>query len=494
MILLYITVILLFCLMAFRKGKNTLFWSLGSYQISSYIILISLLIYNIIISKNYSLQTNFFEKAGYYIILHLQMRITDVVTIYNLGNLLLLSSSVIFLIVSDKKITLWKLLLFIPPVVYFIVNHPRVKYMIWNYCMIHGKGNPFEFLVIANTILLILYFLMPVVQIICQYKKTKIISKKKYLFSTAVYILIMEITMGFVLCFNSYSNYYPLRYDVNSLPINISLNIGSWFSANSMYTELLMGVAVVILIYILYSCDFLLTFNINPRRKNEVSSMENDEMLKTIFHTYKNAFFAIERFGNVLENNIDHNNSMANTALENIKNISHSSYIDLKRMLDSIILSYDFQDKNTELNLKNVLSDLLLQFNGIPNLTIEQNYTKDNVFVMAARSELTEAFVNIVNNAVEATEGRENPVINISLFTEDNSAIINFTDNGHGIPAKNIKKIFRPLYSSKQSTTNLGIGLSTSLKIISYYGGTITCKSKPDKYTLFQIVLPLAAK
>lgn len=494
MILMYIALILLFCLIAFRKGKNTLFWSLGIYQVSSYIILISLLIYNIIIVKNYSLQNNFFEKTGYYIILHLQLRLTDVVTLYNLGNLLLLSSSVIFLIVSDKKITLWKVLLFIPPIVYFIVNHSRVKYMIWNYCMTHEKNSPFNILVIANTIILILYFLLPIIQIICQYLKTKIISKKKYLFSTAIYILIMEITMGFVLCLNSYSNYFPLRYDVNSLPINIDSNVGSWFSANSMYTEILIGVAVIVLIYILYSCDFGLTFNINSRRRQENSVIENDEMLKTIFHTYKNAFFAIERFGNILENNIDHNNSMANTALENIKNISHSSYIDLKRMLDSIILSYDFQDKHIKLNLRNVLNDLLLQFSATPKLTIEQNYTEEDVSVVASRPELTEAFVNIVNNAVEATEGMDNPIINISLFTEDNSAIINFTDNGHGIPQKNIKKIFRPLYSSKQSTTNLGIGLSTSLKIISYYGGSITCKSKPDKYTLFQIVLPLANK
>ncbi len=494
MIIIYISIILLLCVTAFYNSKNTYFWLLGGYQISSYIILISLLVYNIIISINYSLQANLLEKAGYYIVLHLRLRITDVVVFYNMGNLLLLCSCVVFLIISDKKITLWKLLLLIPPVLYFIANHPRFKYMAWNYCMIHGKNNPFNMLVIINTVLLIIYFLLPLIQIVYQYRKTKIFSRQKFLLSTAVYIMIIEITMGFVLCVNAYSNYYPLRYDVNSLPLDSNLNISPWFSANSMYTEILMAVAVIILIYILVFYNFLPTLSINSHRKKETSAIENDEMLKTIFHTYKNAFFAIERFESIVENNIKSDNEMVGAALDNIKTISHNSFMDSKRMLDSIILTYDFKGESERLNLKNILNDSLLQYGGSPNLTVEKSFTDGDIFVTGSRAKLTEAFTNIVNNAAEATVDRENPIIRVSLFTENNQAVINFFDNGRGIPHKKIKKIFRPLYSDKQSTTNLGIGLSTTLKIISYHCGTITCRSKPNKYTIFQVVLPLENK
>lgn len=127
MLFMYAAVILFILTIAFFKGKNMLFWSLGSYLISASIILISLLVYNIMVSVNYSLPANILEKAGYYLVFHLKLHITDVVTLYNFGNFLLLSSAVIFLIISDKKITLLKLLLFVPPAIYFILNHPRAS-------------------------------------------------------------------------------------------------------------------------------------------------------------------------------------------------------------------------------------------------------------------------------------------------------------------------------------------------------------------------------
>ena len=139
MLFIYIAFLFLIFVMAIFKGKNMLFWSLGSYLVSSLIILASLLIYNIILSVNYSLQAGIFEKAGYYIVFHLKLHITDVVTIYNFGNFLLLSSSVIFLMISDKKITFKRILLFIPPVLYFYINHPRTKYLSWNYFVVHMK-------------------------------------------------------------------------------------------------------------------------------------------------------------------------------------------------------------------------------------------------------------------------------------------------------------------------------------------------------------------
>ena len=86
--------------------------------------------------------------------------------------------------------------------------------------------------------------------------------------------------------------------------------------------------------------------------------------------------------------------------------------------------------------------------------------------------------------------GRENPTVKISLFTEGNSAVINFYDNGCGIEKSDIKNIYRPLFSKKNSSTNFGIGLSTAFKTINYHSGTILCKSKPNEYTVFQVILP----
>ena len=489
MLFIYIAFLFLIFVMAIFKGKNMLFWSLGSYLVSSLIILASLLIYNIILSVNYSLQAGIFEKAGYYIVFHLKLHITDVVTIYNFGNFLLLSSSVIFLMISDKKITFKRILLFIPPVLYFYINHPRTKYLSWNYFVVHGYNNPFKWLVMINSILLFIYFIIPIIQLMYQYFKTRIFSKKKYALGTAIYILIIEISMGMVLHSSLYSNYYPLRFDVNSMPINKNINIFPLVSTSSKYTEISLVLAIVILLYILLG-EFSSTFNIKPRRQNQFEQGENNEMMKIIFHSYKNAFFAIERFANILENSIDKNDETAATALENIKTISNTSYINSKKMTDSVILTYDFSQEKIRLNLNAFLSDLLLQYDAIKNLNIEKEFSIENIFVNASPANLKEAFTNIINNSVEAMTECEKPTIKVSLFTEGNSAVINFYDNGCGIDKKDIKNVFRPLFSKKNSSTNFGIGLSTALKTINYHSGTILCKSKPNEYTVFQVILP----
>lgn len=496
MIIVYGAIILLALLFIFSKRKNLLFWSLGIYQISSYIIIISLIIYNIIFSVNNSTQSSLFERASYYIVVNLKIRVTDVVSVYNFGNFMLLISCVVFTLVETKKISFAKILLFVPPFIYLAVNHPRLKYLIWNYCMVKKLPDPLEKLVIINSVLLIVYFLFPIITLVVQYFKTRIFSKKIYILFTLLYVSIVELTMGLVLFANPYSNYWPLRYDINSLPRtaeNYDNFLHPVFSANSKYIGLFLTIAILILAYVLIYCDFSITFNIGTRRSKKYESHENDEMLKTIFHTYKNAFFAIERFSYILDKSIG-NDPTANEALANIKEISHSSYEQSRQMLDSVILSYDFKSKKTQLQLDTLLDGILLQFKAIPELRVEENFPDEPVYINGNAAALTEVFTNILNNAVEATENTEKPTIRVDLFTEDNSAVINFYDNGCGIEKNDMKKIFKPLYSSKQSKNNLGIGLSTTVKTINYHSGTVLCKSKPGEYTVFQIILPQNTK
>lgn len=489
MLFIYIAFLLLIFIIALFKGKNMLFWSLGSYIISSLVILVSLLIYNIILSVGYSLQAGVFEKAGYYIVFYLKLHITDVVNIYNFGNFLLLLSSVIFLIISDKKISPKRILLFIPPIFYLCINHPRTKYLIWNYFIVNECGNPFKWLVIANSILLGIYFIIPIIHLLYQYLKTQIFSKKKYALSTAIYIFIIEFSMFMVLHSGLYSNYYPLRFDVNSMPINKHIDIFPILSTSSKYTEIFLFLAIIILLYILLG-EFSSTFNIKQNRQVHSNYGENNEMMKIIFHSYKNAFFAIERFAEILENCINKDDETSTVTLDNIKNIAHTSYENSKKMTDSVILTYDFSLKKTRINLTELLEDLLLQYKGIQNLTLETNISDKEIFVNASPSGLKEAFINIINNSIEAISKCKNPTIKISLFTEGNSVVINFYDNGCGIEKKDIKHIFRPLFSKKNSSTNFGIGLSTVFKTINYHSGTILCKSKLNEYTIFQIILP----
>ncbi|MFR3550205.1 MAG: sensor histidine kinase, partial [Coprobacter sp.] len=78
----------------------------------------------------------------------------------------------------------------------------------------------------------------------------------------------------------------------------------------------------------------------------------------------------------------------------------------------------------------------------------------------------------------------------IRLFYDSSKKIIEITDHGIGIPQEEINHIFQSFYraSNAREYPGYGIGLSLSLKILSYYGGKVEISSELNKYTTFSII------
>jgi signal transduction histidine kinase len=68
---------------------------------------------------------------------------------------------------------------------------------------------------------------------------------------------------------------------------------------------------------------------------------------------------------------------------------------------------------------------------------------------------------------------------------------VGISDNGCGIDEKNLKKIFEPFFSTKNSGT--GLGLSVSYGIVKNHNGDIRVSSTPGKGTTFTIELPVSS-
>jgi signal transduction histidine kinase len=94
---------------------------------------------------------------------------------------------------------------------------------------------------------------------------------------------------------------------------------------------------------------------------------------------------------------------------------------------------------------------------------------------------------NVCKNAVDAIEGEGS--IGISVSDTGETAIVDITDNGKGIPKSSHKKIFRPGFTTK--AMGWGLGLSLSKRIIEeYHNGKIFVKqSEPNKGTCIRIVM-----
>lgn len=94
---------------------------------------------------------------------------------------------------------------------------------------------------------------------------------------------------------------------------------------------------------------------------------------------------------------------------------------------------------------------------------------------------------NLLKNALDAMEGRG--AITITIIDLEREIMIDVTDTGKGIAAKNVAKVFKPGFTTKKR--GWGLGLSLSKRIIEQYhrGELFVRHSEPGKGTTFRIVL-----
>lgn len=119
--------------------------------------------------------------------------------------------------------------------------------------------------------------------------------------------------------------------------------------------------------------------------------------------------------------------------------------------------------------------------------------------ITATADHIKQVFLNVVLNALEAMPdgGKLTVTTRLATASKGSSSLrpeaqqveIQFTDNGIGIEAKDMPRIFDPFFTSKPKGT--GLGLSISYDIVERHGGTIEVESMPDQGTIFTVRLPV---
>ena len=103
---------------------------------------------------------------------------------------------------------------------------------------------------------------------------------------------------------------------------------------------------------------------------------------------------------------------------------------------------------------------------------------------------LNQAFLNVINNAIDAIEGKQGTItIETGVFAD--RVNISIRDTGKGIKDDDKMKIFDPFFTTKEVGYGLGLGLSITYSIIREHNGEITVDSIVGKGTAFIIRLPV---
>ena len=102
---------------------------------------------------------------------------------------------------------------------------------------------------------------------------------------------------------------------------------------------------------------------------------------------------------------------------------------------------------------------------------------------------LRQAILNILINSLDAME-ESGGLLNINLFDEQDSLVLEIIDTGIGIAEENLDRIFDDYYTTK-GKKGTGVGLKISKSIIEASDGRIEVKSKLGKGTIFTVYLPI---
>ena len=105
------------------------------------------------------------------------------------------------------------------------------------------------------------------------------------------------------------------------------------------------------------------------------------------------------------------------------------------------------------------------------------------------KEQVSDVLLNILNNAIQAINGKGE--IKTTTYVHNNFINLEISDNGSGITQKNIDKIFKPFFSTKEYGKGTGLGLAIADRIIKQHGGSIKVKSILDKSTTFTITFPI---
>jgi len=320
----------------------------------------------------------------------------------------------------------------------------------------------------------------------------------------------------------------PIIYENRTLGIidSESSKLNAFNDSDKELLQIIANIAAPRIVSALYSSTLHKT-----QRKLENSLYELKKNQEILIHSEKMASIGLLAAGVAHEINNPLGFSISNLSIfgdyyENLKSmhqmlLSHKELpIELKNELLSANYSNSIEDIGNIVNetndgllrIKNIVSDLCgyvrNEDNGFSNFNINDGINTalnmlrgeiDNDFnleltlenipnIHGNKSKLHQVFVNIILNALQATE--KNGLIKVKTYRNNNHACVDITDNGTGISNKDLQNIFTPFFTTKPVNKGTGLGLFICHRIITEeHTGKIQVSSN-NKETTFCIMLP----
>jgi PAS domain S-box-containing protein len=118
----------------------------------------------------------------------------------------------------------------------------------------------------------------------------------------------------------------------------------------------------------------------------------------------------------------------------------------------------------------------------LKQIKLKVSYPEFPCYINGDKEKLKIAFLNIIINAIEAITHNAGELW-VALIPNEENYAVEITDNGCGIPAENLSKLFEPYFTSKRN--GIGLGLASTLNILQSHSATVEVKSRVGVGTTF---------
>lgn len=223
------------------------------------------------------------------------------------------------------------------------------------------------------------------------------------------------------------------------------------------------------------------------------------EMSAGLAHEFKNTIATLHGYVQLIQNlNLDgRGQTAASSLLNEVRSLSEmvTAFLNFARPqpldLDNVSLVALLQECAVELRPLFDERRVELQIAR----TLEGSVNGETALeIRADERMLRQALLNLTRNAAEAIpEDQTERVVQVRTANErdaegSNWAVIEIEDNGQGIPAADVERIFIPFFTTKAS--GHGIGLALAHRVITQHGGTLTAGNARSGGALFTVRLP----
>lgn len=216
------------------------------------------------------------------------------------------------------------------------------------------------------------------------------------------------------------------------------------------------------------------------------------EFSANVSHELKTPLTSISGFAEIMKNGL--------VDPEDVKDIAGNIYDEAKRLIvlidDIIRLSRldnsDVDVKQESVDLKALAIEVITHLKNAAKQKHIAESCEGYATVNGVPYLLEEVIQNLIDNAIKY--GKDDGYVKVSLCEKDNEAIIKVEDNGIGIAASDLDRIFERFYRSDKSHSKAiggtGLGLSIVKHAVEYHNGKIEVESKLNEGSTFVIRLP----